>query len=177
MVDTIAGAVFLVDLALIAVVDARHRVIPNALSLGGLIASLAASAVLPHLHGAVTPLDGLAASLAGAALGLAVGLLLRWSGTLLFRRRLDTVRRSDPTVDAALGLGDVKLLAFLGAFLGWGGVLPSLLVACVLGAVVGGILKLAAGRSIAPFGPFLCAGGAAWHVGIFPAYLFAGLTG
>ncbi|MCD8140689.1 MAG: A24 family peptidase [Planctomycetaceae bacterium] len=177
MVETMADAVFLADLALIAVIDARRRVIPDGLSLGGLVFSLAVSAVLPHRHGAVTPMDGLAASLAGAGLGLAVGLILRWSGTLLLRRRLDAVRRHDPTVDAALGMGDVKLLAFIGAFLGWSGVLPVLLVACVLGAAVGVVYRIVSGRSVLPFGPFLCVGGAAWHVGVFPASLFAGLTG
>ncbi|MCD8351018.1 MAG: hypothetical protein LUC93_10455, partial [Planctomycetaceae bacterium] len=47
---------------------------------------------------------------------------------------------------------------------------PTLVEACAVGAVVGGVRKVITGRSVLPFGPFLCLGGAVWHLGIFPTH-------
>jgi leader peptidase (prepilin peptidase)/N-methyltransferase len=61
-----------------------------------------------------------------------------------------------------MGFGDFKLLAALGAWLGWTALVPVVLVASVTGALVGIVLKmnhnLRAGGYV-PFGPFLAAGG------------------
>jgi leader peptidase (prepilin peptidase)/N-methyltransferase len=61
-----------------------------------------------------------------------------------------------------MGFGDFKLLAALGAWLGWQAILPIVLMASVLGAVVGLLMKmlgkLREGRFV-PFGPFLAGGG------------------
>lgn len=66
----------------------------------------------------------------------------------------------------AMGFGDVKLAAPLGAFLGWDGFLVGLLFAVVLGAVVGVVQRLLGGSRFVPFGPFLI-------VGAFAALAFA----
>lgn len=58
----------------------------------------------------------------------------------------------------AMGLGDVKLMALLGAVLGWKGVLLAIFIACLLGSVVGIALKVATRSSYIPFGPFLATG-------------------
>lgn len=65
----------------------------------------------------------------------------------------------------AMGFGDVKFLACIGAFLGWKGALFSLLAGSMVGALIGVILLLATrGRSGGriPFGPYLAMGAALW---------------
>ena len=60
-----------------------------------------------------------------------------------------------------MGGGDIKLLAMIGAFLGWPSIPVTLFVASVLGSVIGVGLMVAtgAGRRLAlPFAPFLCSG-------------------
>lgn len=60
----------------------------------------------------------------------------------------------------AMGLGDVKLMALLGAVLGWKGVLLAIFIACLLGSIIGIALKVSSRSSYIPFGPFLAAGAA-----------------
>ncbi|MNW58625.1 Type 4 prepilin-like protein leader peptide-processing enzyme [compost metagenome] len=60
-----------------------------------------------------------------------------------------------------MGIGDVKLFALLGWLLGWPNVIVAFLVACALGAAVGGSLQLAGlvqKKQHMPFGPFLAFG-------------------
>ena len=67
----------------------------------------------------------------------------------------------------AMGFGDVKFLACIGAFLGWKGVLFSLFSGSVIGAVIGVItLLITRGRSGGriPFGPYLALGALAWLI-------------
>jgi leader peptidase (prepilin peptidase)/N-methyltransferase len=88
-------------------------------------------------------------SLGGAMLGY----LSLWSVYWLFKLT---------TGKEGMGFGDFKLLAALGAWLGWQAILPIVLMASVLGAVVGLVMKatgsLREGRFV-PFGPFLAGGG------------------
>ena len=71
-----------------------------------------------------------------------------------------------------MGGGDIKLLAMIGAFLGWPSIPVTLFIASVLGSVIGIICMVptGAGRRLAlPFAPFLCAGALAylilrWHL-------------
>jgi leader peptidase (prepilin peptidase) / N-methyltransferase len=134
-----AGAVLLA----LALIDWDTTVLPDALTLpllwGGLVA--AAFGWLPGLT--------LAQSLAGAA----AGYLSLWSVYWLFKLT---------TGKEGMGFGDFKLLAALGAWLGWQAILPIVLMASVIGAVVGLVMKatgsLREGRFV-PFGPFLIGGG------------------
>ncbi len=91
----------------------------------------------------------LTASLSGALLGY----LSLWSVYWLFKLT---------TGKEGMGYGDFKLLAALGAWLGWQMVLPIVLGASVIGALVGIGMKLSSslreGRYV-PFGPFLAGGG------------------
>ncbi|MBC7992825.1 MAG: prepilin peptidase [Rhizobacter sp.] len=85
--------------------------------------------------------------------GAAAGYLSLWSVYWLFKLT---------TGKEGMGYGDFKLLAALGAWLGWQMVLPIVLGASVIGAVVGIGMKLSSslreGRYV-PFGPFLAGGG------------------
>ncbi|MEJ2662323.1 MAG: A24 family peptidase, partial [Desulfobacteraceae bacterium] len=60
-----------------------------------------------------------------------------------------------------MGGGDIKLLAMIGAFLGWKGVLFTIMASSLIGTVVGLSLMLRSGKGIkmaVPFGPFLAMG-------------------
>lgn len=112
-----------------------------------------------------------ATQLSASLFGMAVGAGSIWSvgkiGTWIFRKE-------------AMGFGDVKLMALLGAVLGWQSVLLSIFIACLLGSVIGMTIRLRTGSSHIPFGPFLCAGalalvfwgdqvyrGLAWYQSLF----------
>jgi leader peptidase (prepilin peptidase)/N-methyltransferase len=154
---------FTAALLLITFIDLDHRFIPDEVSLPGVLVGLTAA----FLPGGVTPLD--------AALGAAAGGGLLWLVAWGYERL---------TGIEGMGLGDVKLLAMIGAFLGWQAVPGVLVVASVTGAAAGIALMLArgmgrAGRRVArrlgrrallpfarraarrteiPFGPFLALG-------------------
>ena len=134
----LAGAIFFTLLLGIAVIDARHSVIPDALSLGGCAAGLALS-VLP---GPVSPHAALLGALLGFGLLYIAGLL----GERAFRK-------------PALGGGDVKMMAMVGAFLGPVGALLTIFLGALAGSLVYGPVSLRTGRPV-PFGTFLALGGA-----------------
>jgi leader peptidase (prepilin peptidase)/N-methyltransferase len=82
-------------------------------------------------------------------------------------RELIGVLRAVVIPREAMGLGDVKFLACIGAFLGWQAVIFSIVVSSVVGAFIGGGMLLVtrgkAGGKI-PFGPYLALGAAAWLI-------------
>lgn len=179
-----------------AVIDWDCLIILDEISLGGAAVALAASPLLPRLHHAervesfaayfpeLYLLFGtwpawarsLGASVVGLAAGLGFSLLVYWFGNLAFKERIEEAQAEDPEVDSALGLGDVKLMAFFGAFLGWRAVFGIFLVGAVTGALGGIVLRIATGEpeggqgvaglrnrwrtgsSFLPFGPFLVLG-------------------
>ena len=96
---------------------------------------------------------GLFVPLADAVLGAVAGYLILWSIYWLFKL---------VTGKEGMGYGDFKLLAALGAWMGWKMLLPIILLSSVVGAVVGIVLIVLAkrGREIPiPFGPYLAAAG------------------
>ena len=135
-----ASAATLLALSLI---DWDTTVLPDALTLPLLWAGLCVAALgwLPGLE------------LLQALLGAAVGYLSLWSVYWAFKLA---------TGKEGMGYGDFKLLAALGAWLGWKAILPIVLLASVLGALIGLGMKatgsLREGRFV-PFGPFLAGGG------------------
>ena len=66
----------------------------------------------------------------------------------------------------AMGLGDVKLMAVIGAFLGWPGVIFSIAAASLLGTVIGAALMLLrrSRNTQIPFGPYLALGAIIWSL-------------
>lgn len=142
---------FIAILVAITFIDLDHRLIPDPLSLGGLVLGILTCWLNPAHAEAI----GWLSSLSGAALGFGVFFLLAWVYEKLSGR-------------AGLGGGDVKLLAMLGAFLGPGGVWMTILLSSVLGSVIGiswawfekksadpqDFMKVAI-----PYGPFLVIGG------------------
>lgn len=132
------GAVLFSLLLAIALVDLRHYLIPDALSLGGLAAGLA----LSLLPGGVGPVDSAAAAAGGFAVLWVVAAAGEWW--------LDR---------PAMGGGDMKMLAMIGAFLGPLDTLIALFLGALTGTVVFGPISLKTGRLV-PFGVFLAVGGA-----------------
>ena len=136
-------------------IDLEHQILPNVITLPGIGVGLVASA---FLH----PPD-LVASLEGAALGAGVLLAIRWG----WRRATG--------VDG-MGLGDVKMLAMIGAFLGWQGVALTLFLGSLVGAIVGISLALIGRgtmKSRLPFGTFLGAAAlvaSLWGTGLVEWY-------
>jgi leader peptidase (prepilin peptidase)/N-methyltransferase len=153
-------------------VDLDFRIIPDEISLSGILIGLAASAAFP----AVLHPDGLSdlpragptvsnflihgwfASLSASAVGAVVGAGVVYAvgvmGKILFRKRVEAAGE-----DTAMGLGDVKFMAMAGAVLGWQGVLYTLLIACLGGAFFGvGKLLVTRKMGFVAFGPFLAGG-------------------
>ncbi len=128
----------LLTAALVALfaVDLEHQILPDAITIPGLAAGVLFSLALP---------PGLRDSLLGVALG---GGVLWAIGEAWYR-----VRRME-----AMGFGDVKMLAMVGAFLGWKLVVVTFMVSSLIGGLFAGIL-LAARRttltSEIPYGTFL----------------------
>ena len=131
---------FAAALVVITFIDLDHQLIPDVISLPGIVVGLAFSLVSPL----VTPLD--------AALGVLAG-----GGTLLAVAWLYKTFRGQE----GMGGGDVKLLAMIGAFLGWQSIFVTLFVGSVIGSIIGVGLMLyqrADTKLAIPFGPFLAGG-------------------
>ncbi len=134
---------FVFILLCVAFIDLENRIIPDELSLGGVVLGLLTSFAVPEL--------GIIHSCLGAAFGFIVFYALAWS---YFKM----------SGQSGLGGGDIKLLAMLGAFLGFQGVFVVLVLSSLGGSLAGvfwalwnkekNILK----TSI-PFGPFLVGAG------------------
>lgn len=142
MIAAIFFALLCVASALLALIDLRRGIIPNWLNLAIAVAGLARAALL----------EGFTATLAAGLEGLAVGAIV-W----LLRRLYFMLRKFD-----GLGLGDVKLLAASGIWIGITGVPVQLLVASLSALTVAALLRLT-GRIVTaktslPFGPFLVLG-------------------
>ena len=147
--EAVAGALFCALMVVLALIDLDHMILPDVLTWPG----IAVGILLQPLLSWARLGDGPWRALAGGALGAAVGagiLLAVWAGWYLLRH------------EEGMGLGDVKMLAAIGAFLGWQGVLVSLFFGALSGAVVGLALMAWRGgdlKSKLPFGTFLAMGG------------------
>jgi leader peptidase (prepilin peptidase)/N-methyltransferase len=122
-------------------IDADTQLLPDDLTLPLLWAGL-----LLNIHGMFVPLQD-------AVIGAAAGYLALWSIYWLFKLA---------TGKEGMGYGDFKLLAALGAWLGWATLPTIILLSSVVGAVVGISLMVFAKRgrnNPIPFGPYLAAAG------------------
>ena len=156
---TLVYAWLLSALIVVTFIDLDHQIIPNEVTLPGLPLGLCAAAtVLP-----ISWVD----SVAGAVVGAGILFVVVWVSPYLFGRE-------------GMGMGDVKLLGMLGAFLGWKATLLTLLLGSLSGAVVGIVLmatKRIARSEPIPFGPFLAIGAVlalffgeeliTWYSGLF----------
>ncbi len=139
-------------LVLATFVDLDHMIIPDRISLGGIVAGIGLSALVPALHGAETVWPALLRAGAGAAIGFLSLWAIAWFGRLLFKKE-------------AMGFGDVKLMSALGAFFGGYAVFFILLMSSLVGSVIGVVLialQRKRLRARIPFGPFLALAAVLW---------------
>lgn len=140
---TIQGLVYALlatVLLIVSCIDIAHTIIPDSITLPGIVIGLCVSSWL-------TPVGWYPAFL-GALLGSGFFLLLAVLSVVLLQRE-------------GMGGGDIKLIAMLGAFLGGRAVLVTIFLAAVCGAVIGVSLMLFRGQrrhEALPFGPFLALG-------------------
>ena len=144
-------------------VDLAWKIIPQTLTTFGIVLAVIFSAAYPRLHAQyigfhpgggrymealsrvvtrVPPLDGLLASLGGMMAGALLIIVVRFLGTIAFRRE-------------AMGLGDAKLMAVIGGFLGWYAIPLIFILAAFIGSVVGLVTYLRTRDRELPLGPFL----------------------
>jgi leader peptidase (prepilin peptidase) / N-methyltransferase len=133
----------------LSLIDFDTMTLPNALTQSGLVVGLVWQAIggwsTAGLTGAI---HGVMTGVVGAVVGIWLLHLITFIGSAVFQK-------------AAMGAGDAKLAALMGAWLGWQNLLVAGFLACVLGAV-GGMGAIALGwldrRQPMPFGPFLALG-------------------
>ena len=131
---------FTAALVVITVIDLYHQIIPDVISLPGIAAGLFASWILPD----TSVVNALLGVLLGGGSLFLVATVYEW----LFKRE-------------GMGGGDVKLLAMIGAFLGWKAVILTILLSSLIGSIVGIAVIIWKGRDFKyaiPFGPFLSLG-------------------
>src|SRR5256714_12184031 len=177
--------VFVSGLLALVFIDAAHMILPNAITYPGIMFALVARVAVPYLSNAphFDDLPSLAqgafantplwtASLAGALIGALIGggslWLMGWTWEKL--RGIE-----------AMGLGDVKMMFMIGAYLGWRLTILTIFVGVLTGSIIG-ILLMAKPRQrhmqmLLPFGVFLGLGAVAallfgaplveWYAGQF----------
>jgi leader peptidase (prepilin peptidase) / N-methyltransferase len=154
----VVRVVFACAMIVLFVTDLQHKILPNVITLPGVVLGFVVSFFLP---------PGWTSSL--------IGLIVGGGFLLAIAEAYHRIRGQE-----GLGMGDVKLLAMIGACLGWKLVLLTLVFASFTGSLAGGLL-IASGRGSMkyelPFGTFLAVGAvlaatwgdpiAAWYFGFY----------
>jgi leader peptidase (prepilin peptidase)/N-methyltransferase len=149
-VQTLGYWAFLSWLLTLSLIDLDTMTLPNSLTQSGLVAGLVFQGTVGFLQ--VSQSTGVSVQLmtgiVGAVLGMWLFDIIAFGGSIVFGQ-------------AAMGGGDAKLAAMMGAWLGWKYLLLSGFVACAVGAFAGGgaiALGWLDRRQPMPFGPFLSLG-------------------
>lgn len=157
-VQTLIYIILSSALIIIAFIDLNEQVIPEVISLPGMVIGLILGFFVPYI------------SFINSALGIVIGggiiLVIRLAGSLIFKKE-------------SMGIGDIELAAMIGAFLGWRYIMISLFLGFFLGALAGIILilsKIKSREDVIPFGPFIVLGSfitllwgeniISWYIGI-----------
>jgi len=144
-IAAVRAAVFFTLLLGILVTDARAYIIPDEFTIGGIVLGLIITGIGGGMH-------GIAFSLIGGALGFGILWLVGWLGSIILKQD-------------AMGGGDIKMMAMVGVFVGWTGVLLTIFIGALIGTIVFLPLSLMGRKKLVPFGVFLA-------IGAGVAYLF-----
>ena len=137
-------SVFFAALLVIIFIDIHHQIIPDRISLPGIVLGFATSFFSAQITWQQSGL--------GLLLGGGVLYLVAWTYFTLAKRD-------------GMGGGDIKLLAMIGAFLGWQSLLYVVFSSSLSGSIVGIIAMVRqgkGGKTRIPFGPFLAFGAMTW---------------
>lgn len=137
---TVVYWLFVAALIVITFIDLDHQIIPDVISLPGIVVGFLCSFVIPWLSWS----DSL------------LGILLGGGSLYLVAFLYEFLTKKE-----GMGGGDIKLLAMLGAFLGWKAILPIIFISSLIGSLVGiplMLVKKADSKLAIPFGPFLALG-------------------
>jgi leader peptidase (prepilin peptidase)/N-methyltransferase len=177
--------IFASALLVLVFIDAEHMILPNVITYPGIVFAVVARIAIPYLtgtfhfddvpslsHGALANMPIGVVSLAGALIGALIGggslWLMGWTWEKL--RGIE-----------AMGLGDVKMMFMVGAYLGWRLTILTIFVGVLTGSVIGIVLMARKGQRnmqmLLPFGVFLGLGAVAallfgaplveWYAGQF----------
>ena len=130
--------------ALIAVtfIDFEHQIIPDVITIPGIILGIMASLLFPSVQGQVSRLISFVDSSVGVFAGGGSIYAMGVFGRMLFKKE-------------AMGGGDVKLMAMIGAFLGWRLVIFVFFIAPFFGSTAGIFEKIVHKKDIIPYGPYI----------------------
>ncbi len=177
--------IFVSALLALVFIDAEHMILPNVITYPGIVFALVARIAIPYLSG--TPHFDDIPSLSGGALagmplwvvsiaGAAIGALIGGGSLWLMGWTWEKLRGIE-----AMGLGDVKMMFMVGAYLGWRLTILTIFVGVLTGSVIGILLMARQGQRnmqmLLPFGVFLGLGAVAamlfghplvdWYAGQF----------
>ena len=177
--------VFASALLALVFIDAEHMILPNVITYPGIVFALVARIALPYLTG--TPHFDDIPSLSGGALagmpvwvvslaGAVIGALIGGGSLWLMGWTWEKLRGIE-----AMGLGDVKMMFMVGAYLGWRLTILTIFVGVLTGSIIGIALMARQGQRnmqmLLPFGVFLGLGAVAallfgaplveWYAGQF----------
>jgi leader peptidase (prepilin peptidase)/N-methyltransferase len=139
-IEALIYYIFIIALVIITFIDMDHQIIPDVISLPGIPIGFLASFILPSL----TYID----SLIGILIGGGILFIVLWAYYFF-------------TGAEGMGGGDVKLLAMIGAVIGWKGVIFTIFISSVTGTIIGLLIMLRTKKGLkqaVPFGPFLSIG-------------------
>lgn len=139
-IQTLIYIILLSALIIIAFIDLNEQIVPDVISLPGIVIGFIISFFVPY----ISFINSALGVLGGGGIILIIGL----AGSVIFKKE-------------AMGGGDVKLAAMIGAFLGWRYIIISLFLGFFLGALAGIFLilsKIKSREDVVPFGPFIVLG-------------------
>ncbi|MCM8784228.1 MAG: prepilin peptidase [Candidatus Omnitrophica bacterium] len=127
-------------------IDLKYQIIPDVISVSGIVLGIFFSLLFPEIHKEVSVLPALKKSFLGLIVGGGMIWLIGFLGKLVFKKE-------------AMGFGDVKLMAMLGAFLGAEKIVLTFFIAPFFGLIFGIISLMKTKSHYIPYGPFLILGG------------------
>jgi leader peptidase (prepilin peptidase)/N-methyltransferase len=142
-----AGVILLSFLLALSVIDLERGILPDKLTVTGMIFGLGLSGFYPLLFKETLWYQGIFQSFLGLAVGALILLATAYLGKKIFKKE-------------SMGEGDIKLLAMAGAFLGWQKIILVFFLAAFLALPFALYFKYRKGREIIVYGPYLAAASA-----------------